>query len=149
MINQNYIIPILFIIILIIILLKRKQITKYIDTLKKKYKYLDSLLSSNITYYHVLITIILTLIFIKWDLLKSFLYTNNSNPTLPTKKSSSRMSYSAFTAEKPPNTDSSVNNLLGYSQSNPVIYNTGKKKEDFTDIDEDDNDDIFLGGKLI
>ena len=70
MINHNYIIPILFIIILIIILLNRKQITKYIDTLKKKYKYVDSLLSSNITYYHVLITIILTLIFINRESLK-------------------------------------------------------------------------------
>ena len=63
--------------ILIIILLNRKQITKYIDTLKKKYKYVDSLLSSNITYY--LIAIILILIFIKWDSLKSFLNKNNTS----------------------------------------------------------------------
>lgn len=82
MINQNYIIPILCIIILIIILFNRKQITKYIDSLKKKYKYLDSLLSSNITYYHVLIAIILTLIFINRDLLKSFLYTNTNSYTI-------------------------------------------------------------------
>ena len=98
MIDKNYIIPILFIIILIIILLKRKQITKYIDTLKKKYKYLDSLLSSNITYYHVLITIILTLIFIKWDLLKSFLYTNNSKTIFLEKNLFNY--YSAFNATK-------------------------------------------------
>ena len=63
--------------ILIIIFWKRADLIKYINKLRQKSKKLDYLLSSNITYY--LIAIILTLIFIKWDSLKSFLNKNNTS----------------------------------------------------------------------
>ena len=128
MINQNYIIPILCIIILIIILLNREQITKYIDSLKKKYKYLDSLLSSNITYYYVLITIILTLIFINWDLLKSKI--NRIFYTLQ---------YPIYQGEPYPGT---------YSEEQ--ITQQAKRLPDGTGGDNDmDYEDPYLGGKLI
>lgn len=164
MINQNYIIPILCIIILIIILLNRKQITKYIDTLKKKYKYkyLDSLLSSNITYYHLLIAIILilifiilTLIFINWDLLKSFLNTNTNSYTIK----NSTTWYKGFPGTYESNPTTITTDKLNetdykyFQNSNGMWYKKGISSLQgywtYSDEPINNKDDYSFGGKLI